>query len=65
MDLTTFSSLFTVGSFLLFIVILWWAYNGSQNKSFAEAARIPFEEDDDLEPVTRNGRANESKEQRP
>jgi cytochrome c oxidase cbb3-type subunit 4 len=46
MDLTDLRIAATVISFLVFLGILWWAYAGSQRSHFAEAERIPFEEDD-------------------
>jgi len=46
MDLITLRIIATLVSFGVFLAILWWAYGGAQGKRFAEASRIPFEEDD-------------------
>jgi len=35
-------SVITVASFATFIGIVWWAYSGRRNADFAEAARLPF-----------------------
>jgi cytochrome c oxidase cbb3-type subunit 4 len=32
---------------VVFIGIVWWAYSKRNKKGFEEAARLPFEEDDD------------------
>ena len=37
----------TVISFITFIGIVWWAYNGHRNGAFEEAAQLPFDQDDD------------------
>jgi len=36
-----------VVSFLMFVAILAWTFSRSRNKSFEEAAQLPFDEDDD------------------
>ena len=64
MDFIELRTTFTVISFVVFLGIMWWAYNGHQSKGFAEAARIPFEEDDDLPQSLAAGEAIERKEYR-
>ena len=49
--------LITVLSFSVFIGIVYWAYSGRQRKRFAEAANLPFL-DEDL-PGQTAGRADE------
>ena len=69
MDFIALRSAFTLISFVVFLGIMWWAYNGRQSKGFSEAASIPFHEDEDLSvtmPVSgRTGVSHESKESRP
>ncbi len=36
----------TVVSFIVFLLIVWWAYSGRQKKRFDEAANLPFADDD-------------------
>jgi cbb3-type cytochrome oxidase subunit 3 len=40
----------TVVSFSAFIAILVWALSGKRNSAFAQAARLPFEEDGVMAP---------------
>ncbi|RJF97012.1 cbb3-type cytochrome c oxidase subunit 3 [Noviherbaspirillum cavernae] len=39
-------SFVTVASFLSFLGIVWWAYSGRRKADFAEAANLPFADDD-------------------
>jgi len=48
MDITTLRSMFTVVAFLTFLGIVFWAYSGHQKSRFDEAARLPFDDDDNL-----------------
>jgi len=64
MDFIELRTAFTVISFVVFLGIMWWAFHGQRNEGFAEAARIPFEEDDDLSPGMPEGQANTRKEYR-
>ena len=52
MDITTLHSIFTVVAFLTFIGIVFWAYSGARKSRFDAAARLPFEEDEDLTDLT-------------
>jgi len=36
----------TVASFIAFIGIVWWAYDGRRKSSFDEAAQLPFADDE-------------------
>ena len=36
----------TVVSFIVFLLIVWWAYSGRQKKRFDEAANLPFADDE-------------------
>ena len=46
MDFVTLSSIMTVVAFATFIGIVLWAYSGKAHRSFDEAARLPFDEDE-------------------
>lgn len=46
MELVDFRSLFTVLAFVSFIGIVWWAWSSRREATFAEAARMPLEDDD-------------------
>lgn len=58
MDINDLRSLFTVVTFALFIGIVWWTYNGKRDQAFAEAALLPFSDD---EPVEELGMARASR----
>ena len=45
MDVNTLRSLVTAFSFVLFLVILVWAYRPGRKREFDEAAQLPFEVD--------------------
>jgi cytochrome c oxidase cbb3-type subunit 4 len=47
MDAGLIGSVVTVLFFLLFIGIVWWAYHKENRGKFEEAAKLPFEEEDD------------------
>ena len=49
MDITTIESWWTVVVFVLLIGIFWYAYGSSRKKQFDECARIPLEDDDELD----------------
>jgi cytochrome c oxidase cbb3-type subunit IV len=53
MDYSLFSSLMTVVMLVVFVGIVAWAYSGRRNADFAEAARVPLE--DDAAPNARHG----------
>jgi len=46
MDINDLRSLTTVISFVLFLMIVWWAYGKGSKKGFEEAANLPFAEDE-------------------
>lgn len=46
MDFVTLSSIMTVVAFATFVGIVLWAYSGKARRSFDEAARLPFDEDE-------------------
>jgi len=46
MDINTLREIVTVVSFVVFVGIMAWAASGTNRQSFEEAARLPFEEDD-------------------
>jgi cytochrome c oxidase cbb3-type subunit 4 len=48
MDMATVRSIVTVVAFLTFLGIVFWAYSGAQKSRFEAAARLPFDEDDNL-----------------
>lgn len=47
MDINTLRSIVTVVAFAAFIGIVLWAYSDSSKAAFDQAARLPFEEEDD------------------
>jgi cytochrome c oxidase cbb3-type subunit IV len=48
MDLNLLRSLVTVLAFLVFVGILVWAYLPARRADFEDAARLPFESDQEL-----------------
>ena len=48
MDINIIREAVTVVSFIIFMGILLWAYGKSSKRGFDEAARIPFEENDEF-----------------
>jgi cytochrome c oxidase cbb3-type subunit 4 len=53
MDINLVRSLMTLVMFCVFVAIVGWAWSGRQRGRFAEAARIPLE--DERAPTTRGG----------
>ena len=47
MDINDARSILTVLSFVLFLVIAWWAYSSRNARRFEEAANLPFADDDE------------------
>ena len=47
MDINTLRSVITVVAFVAFIGIVLWAYSGRSKAAFDQAARLPFDEEDD------------------
>ena len=50
MDVNTLRALLTVACFLVFVAIVVWAWSGAQRRRFDDAARVPLDEDTQLEP---------------
>lgn len=46
MDAVALSSIMTVVSFATFVGIVFWAWSSRTQRSFEEAARLPFMEDE-------------------
>jgi len=47
MDINTLRSIVTVLAFTAFIGIVLWAYSDRSKAAFEQAARLPFDEEDD------------------
>lgn len=47
MDAGLLGSVVTVLFFVLFVVIVWWAYHRGNKQKFEDAAQLPFQEDPD------------------
>jgi cytochrome c oxidase cbb3-type subunit IV len=47
MDINVMRSIVTVLAFATFIAIVLWAYSDRSKAAFDEAARLPFDEEDD------------------
>ena len=47
MDAGFYSSLVTVLFFIVFLLIVWWAYHRGNKQKFDDAANLPFQEDAD------------------
>ncbi len=45
MDLPTLRGLFTLILMIAFVAIVIWAWSGKRRKDFAEAARLPLDDD--------------------
>ena len=48
MDINTLRSIITVVAFAMFIAIVLWAYSDRSKAAFDQAARLPFDEEDDV-----------------
>ena len=49
MDVNTLRAVLTALCFLIFVGIVAWAWGGARRLRFAEAARLPLEEEERLE----------------
>jgi cytochrome c oxidase cbb3-type subunit 4 len=49
-DLTLLQSVWTIVVMVAFIGIVVWAWSGKRKQRFEEAANIPFDEDEQLQP---------------
>jgi cytochrome c oxidase cbb3-type subunit 4 len=49
-DLTLLQSVWTIVVMVAFIGIVLWAWSGKRKQRFDEAANIPFDEDEQLQP---------------
>ncbi len=47
MDINTLRSIVTVVAFAVFVAIVLWAYSERSKAAFDQAARLPFEEEED------------------
>jgi cytochrome c oxidase cbb3-type subunit 4 len=47
MDINILDSVFTVLAFAAFIAIVLWAYSDHSKAAFDQAARLPFDEEDE------------------
>ena len=47
MDINTLHSIYTVLAFAAFVAIVLWAYSDRSKAAFEQAARLPFDEEDD------------------
>jgi cytochrome c oxidase cbb3-type subunit 4 len=47
MDINALRSIVTVVAFTIFIGIVLWAYSDQSKAAFDQAARLPFDEEDD------------------
>lgn len=45
MNAGALSSVLTVIFFVLFVLIIWWAYSRNNKQKFEDAANLPFRED--------------------
>ena len=50
MDFTALQSAWTVVVMVTFLGIVLWAWSGKRKRDFDEAARLPFEDDDQNKP---------------
>jgi len=55
MDPITLHIIWTVLMSVTFIGIVVWAYSSKRKKAFDEAARLPFDEDDDVATTSKSG----------
>jgi cytochrome c oxidase cbb3-type subunit 4 len=55
MDINDLRSLFTVLVFVTFVGIVWWAYSARQASLFDEAARLPLDDDDSPDVLSKRG----------
>ena len=54
MDINELRTIITTLSFVVFIGIVYWAYNGHQRKAFDEPANLPFIDDEMPESARHN-----------
>ncbi len=47
MDINTLRSIVTLVAFAVFVAIVLWAYSDRSKAAFDDAARLPFEEEED------------------
>ena len=60
MDLSDLRTIVTALSFVAFLGVVFWAYNGKQKKRFDEAANLPFvDADEGLNTQPRSGDRHE------
>jgi len=49
MTFTLFQSLWTIVVMVTFLGIVWWAFSSKRKAAFDEAARVPFEDESQLD----------------
>ena len=57
MDLNTARSIVTVVAFVMFIGLIFWAYSARRKDAFAEAANLPFADNEAEDLETQSGSA--------
>lgn len=57
MDINILRAIVTVASFVAFVGIVLWAWSGANRERFAEAARLPFDDDAPAASSRRGGEA--------
>ncbi|MEM7562656.1 MAG: cbb3-type cytochrome c oxidase subunit 3 [Pseudomonadota bacterium] len=50
MSLTLIQSIWTVVVMVIFLGIVWWAYNSGRKQAFDQAAQIPLEDEQPNDP---------------
>lgn len=59
MDFNDLRTIVTALSFIAFIGVVIWAYNGKQKAAFDEAANLPFADKDEIPTQSRQGEHHE------
>ena len=49
MSFTLFQSLWTIVVMIIFLGIVWWAFSSKRKSAFDEAARVPFEDEPQID----------------
>lgn len=62
MDIVTFSSIFTVVVFVIFIAIVLWAYSKKSKPGFDEAANLVFDDEQPQRDVKREKQESSNNE---
>ncbi len=59
MDFSDLRTIVTALSFIAFVGVVIWAYNGKQKAAFDEAANLPFADKDEIPTQSRPGKCHE------